>query len=92
MVEKELGERNFGFDSLKYMNCDMPPVAARRSPHCGENSPTLKETLGHMLLNSIVPLGRQLAAKIFKHLLYVHTKSCKRSLNSSMRNVVKIFK
>ena len=29
MVEKELGERNFGFDSLKYMNCDMPPVAAR---------------------------------------------------------------
>ena len=29
MVEKELGERNFGFDSLKYMNCDMSPVAAR---------------------------------------------------------------
>ncbi|CAL8348973.1 unnamed protein product [Boreogadus saida] len=29
MVEKELGERNFGFDSLKYMNCDLPPVAAR---------------------------------------------------------------
>ena len=29
MVEKELGERNFGFDSLKYMNCNMPPVAAR---------------------------------------------------------------
>ncbi|CAL8387427.1 unnamed protein product [Boreogadus saida] len=23
MVEKELGERNFGFDSVKYMNCDM---------------------------------------------------------------------
>ena len=23
MFEKELGERNFGFDSLKYMNCDM---------------------------------------------------------------------
>ena len=22
-VEKELGERNFGFDSLKYMNHDM---------------------------------------------------------------------
>ena len=29
MVEKKLGERNFGFDSLKYMNCVMPPVAAR---------------------------------------------------------------
>ncbi|CAL8249755.1 unnamed protein product [Boreogadus saida] len=29
MVEKELGERNFGFDSLKYINCGMPPVAAR---------------------------------------------------------------
>ena len=29
MVEKELGERNFGSDSLKYMNCDLPPVAAR---------------------------------------------------------------
>ena len=26
-VEKELGERNFGFDSLKDMNCNMPPVA-----------------------------------------------------------------
>ena len=23
MVEKEFGERNFGFDSLKYMNRDM---------------------------------------------------------------------
>jgi hypothetical protein len=23
MAEKELGERNFGFDSLKYMNLDM---------------------------------------------------------------------
>ena len=30
MVEKEFGERNFGFDSLKYMNCEMPPVAARQ--------------------------------------------------------------
>ena len=29
MVEKELMERDFGFDSLKYMNCDRPPVAAR---------------------------------------------------------------
>jgi hypothetical protein len=27
MVEKELGEKNFGFDSLKYMNCDMLPAA-----------------------------------------------------------------
>ena len=25
MVEKELGERNFGFDSLKYMNHEAPP-------------------------------------------------------------------
>ena len=33
MVEKELGERNFGFDSLKYMNCDMPPVASRHHRH-----------------------------------------------------------
>ena len=32
MVEKELGERNFGFDSLKYMNCEMPPVTARHHP------------------------------------------------------------
>ena len=37
MVEKELGERNFGFDSLKYMNCDMPPVATRH--HRREASP-----------------------------------------------------
>ncbi|CAL8378930.1 unnamed protein product [Boreogadus saida] len=27
MVEKELGEKNFGFDSLKYMNCDILPAA-----------------------------------------------------------------
>ncbi|CAL8387740.1 unnamed protein product [Boreogadus saida] len=33
MVEKELGERNFGFDSLKYMNCDMLPAAScRKAP------------------------------------------------------------
>ncbi|CAL8404063.1 unnamed protein product [Boreogadus saida] len=30
MVEKEFGERNFGFDSLKYMNCDMLPAAGCR--------------------------------------------------------------
>ena len=28
MVEKEFVERNFGFDSLKYMNCDMEEGAA----------------------------------------------------------------
>ena len=28
-----MGERNFGFDSLKYMNCDMPPVAMRHHSH-----------------------------------------------------------
>ena len=34
MVEKELGERNFGFDSLKYMKCDMEEkqIVSRRSP------------------------------------------------------------
>jgi hypothetical protein len=33
MVEKELGKRNFGFDSLKYMNCDMLPAAdCREAP------------------------------------------------------------
>ena len=36
MVEKELGKRNFGFDSLKYMNCDMPPVATTPSPGSGQ--------------------------------------------------------
>ena len=43
MVEKELGEINFGFDSLKYMNCDMPPVAARhhrrKAPPPGSGQP-----------------------------------------------------
>ena len=43
MVEKELWERNFGFDSLKYMNCDMPPVAARHhrreAPPLGSGQP-----------------------------------------------------
>ena len=32
MVEKELGEWNFGFDSLKYMNCDMLPASAGGQP------------------------------------------------------------
>ena len=38
MVEKELGERSFCFDSLKYMNRDMeemglmPAIVSRRSP------------------------------------------------------------
>ena len=30
MVENNLGERNFGLDSLKYMNCDMLPAAGCR--------------------------------------------------------------
>ena len=39
MVEKESGERNFGFDSLKYMNCDMEEkgIVAPEGPaprHC----------------------------------------------------------
>ncbi|CAL8301700.1 unnamed protein product [Boreogadus saida] len=33
MVEKELGIRNFGFDSLEYMNCDMlPATGCREAP------------------------------------------------------------
>ena len=34
MVEKELGEWNFGFDSMKYMNCDMDEkgIVARDCP------------------------------------------------------------
>ena len=40
MVEKELGERNFGFDSLKYMNCDMLPAAGcREAPPPGSGQP-----------------------------------------------------
>ena len=37
MVEKEFGERNFGFDSLKYMNRDMEQkgiVARECHPRC----------------------------------------------------------
>ena len=34
MVERKLGERNFGFDSLKYMNCDMLHAAG-----CHETPP-----------------------------------------------------
>ncbi|CAL8339316.1 unnamed protein product [Boreogadus saida] len=30
MVEKDLGERNLGFDSLKNMNCDMLPAGGCR--------------------------------------------------------------
>ena len=49
MVEKELGERNFGFDSLKYMNCDMPPVAARhhrRQRAAGSRQRAVQSTSG----------------------------------------------
>ncbi|CAL8388274.1 unnamed protein product [Boreogadus saida] len=45
MVEKELGERNFGFDWLKYMNCDMPPVAARHHrPAAGSRQRAVQST------------------------------------------------
>ena len=43
MVEKELGERNFGFDWLKYMNCDMPPVAARHHRPAADNRQKVEE-------------------------------------------------
>ncbi|CAL8336602.1 unnamed protein product [Boreogadus saida] len=51
MVEKELGERNFGFYSLKYMNRDMEEkgivaaIVSRRSPtaRCPE-APTPQST------------------------------------------------
>ncbi|CAL8360183.1 unnamed protein product [Boreogadus saida] len=47
MVEKELGERNFGFDSLKYMNCDMPPVAVRHHrPAAGSRQRAVQSTSG----------------------------------------------
>jgi hypothetical protein len=43
MVEKEMGERNFGFDSLKYMNREEKGIVARDClppepcrPHGGE--------------------------------------------------------
>ena len=39
MVDKELGESNFGFDSLKYMNCDMEEagiVASRQPAACSQ--------------------------------------------------------
>ena len=47
MVEKDLGERNFGFDSLKYMKCDMPPVAARHHrPAAGSRQLAVQSTSG----------------------------------------------
>ena len=47
MVEKELGERNFGFDWLKYMNCVMPPVAARHHrPAAGSRQRAVQSTSG----------------------------------------------
>ncbi|CAL8285127.1 unnamed protein product [Boreogadus saida] len=48
MVEKKLGERNFGFDSLKYMICDMllaggcreaQPAAGSRQRAAGSGQP-----------------------------------------------------
>ena len=47
MVENELGERNFGFDWLKYMNCVMPPVAARHHrPAAGRRQRAVQSTSG----------------------------------------------
>ncbi|CAL8370807.1 unnamed protein product [Boreogadus saida] len=51
MVEKELGERNFGFDSLKYMNCDMPPVAARHHrPAAGSRQQAARSSVDFRLM------------------------------------------
>ena len=46
MVEKELGERNFGFDSLKYMNCDMLPAAGFREAPPPRSTTTRQRTAG----------------------------------------------
>ena len=73
MVEKELGERNFGFDSLKYMNCDMPPVAARHHrPAAGsrqidvkvEEPETLQNPTKSFVIHNIVWRRTQLLAVI----------------------------
>ena len=51
MVEKELGERNFGFDSLKYMNCDMLPVAARHHrPAAGSRQQAARASVDFRLM------------------------------------------
>ena len=50
-VENELGGRNFGFDSLKYMNCDMPPVAARHHrPAAGSGQPAARGSVDFRLM------------------------------------------
>ena len=44
MVEKEMGERNFGFDSLKYMNREEKGIVARDclplEPRCRGSGPS----------------------------------------------------
>ncbi|CAL8370804.1 unnamed protein product [Boreogadus saida] len=55
MVEKELGERNFGFDSLKYMNCDMPPVAARHDrPAAGSRQQAARGSVDFRLVLGVI--------------------------------------
>ncbi|CAL8349138.1 unnamed protein product [Boreogadus saida] len=55
MVEKELGERNFGFDSLKYMNCDMPPVAARHHrPAAGSRQQAARGSVDFRLVLGVI--------------------------------------
>ncbi|CAL8388122.1 unnamed protein product [Boreogadus saida] len=55
MVEKELGERNFGFDSLKYMNCDMPPVAARHHrPAAGSRQQAAPSSVDFRLVLGVI--------------------------------------
>ena len=48
MVEKELGERNFGFDSLKYMNHDMEEkgIVARECLPLGHRFPLPRDRGG----------------------------------------------
>jgi hypothetical protein len=70
MVEKELRERNFGFDSLKYMNGDMPPVAARHHrPAAGsrqkvEEQETSQNPTKSFVIHNIVWRRTQLLAVI----------------------------
>ncbi|CAL8377865.1 unnamed protein product [Boreogadus saida] len=53
MVEKELGERNFGFDSLKYMNCVMLPATGCSKEPLPRSTTARQRAAGTMVENEL---------------------------------------
>ena len=64
------GERNFGFDSLKYMNCEMPPVTARHHPREAPPSGSGQPIAGSVRFSLLqIDLSHGISATVEKELV-----------------------